>query len=284
VNFFHFTHPTWFAKAGGILSEPGRADFLRYVEHVGRALPSHAHHFHVSNESIVYVFALHADAYRILKSIDASNHVATIEVYLDMRPRGDGWQQETERFDAGYNGVLLDALATGWIRPGEREPIEIPHLKGALDIYGFNYYCAQSLGPDGLGSYSNLDSPPIDSMGRAVFACGMEEGLVRVAKALPDVPVLVTENGCPTTDERFRIRYIAAHLGALDRARRRGVPVGGYFHWTAVDNYEWLEGFSDARFGLIAFDPHTQLRTVKESGRWLQRVITAGRLGPAEIP
>jgi beta-glucosidase len=120
-------------------------------------------------------------------------------------------------------------------------------------------------------------------MGRRVHPRGLEEGLARVAAALPGVPILVTENGCPTRDERFRIRYLAAHLAALDRARRAGVSVDGYFHWTAVDNYEWHHGFSDARFGLIGFDPETRARHVKASGLWLRDVIRNGRLDPAAL-
>jgi beta-glucosidase len=121
-------------------------------------------------------------------------------------------------------------------------------------------------------------------MHRKVHPGGLEDGLVRVAKALPGVPLLVTENGVPTTDETFRIRYVAAHLAALDRARRRGADVRGYFHWSAVDNYEWHYGFGPERFGLVAFDPATQERSVKESGRWFADVIRTGILDPARIP
>jgi beta-glucosidase len=314
VNLFHFTHPAWFAAAGGFLEPRNHGDFLRYVERAGRALAPHARHFHVSNESMVYVagaylvgemppfvrdgaaafamtrhvLALHADAYRILKGLEPSPTVATIEVYLDPHPLdpGDAGQRGfCERFDAWYHGVLLEALATGWIRIVDREPEEIPHLRGALDRYGFNYYCSSAFGGGRLDTWSPLPDPPRDAMGRAVNPRGMEEGLLRVAKALPGVPILVTENGCPTGDEAFRIRYVAAHLAALDRARRRGVSVHGYFHWTAVDNYEWLQGFSPAiRFGLIGFDPATRARSVKASGRWLSEVIGAGALDPGRIP
>jgi beta-glucosidase len=121
-------------------------------------------------------------------------------------------------------------------------------------------------------------------MGRKVFPKGMEEGLIRISKALPDIPLLVTENGCPTMDENFRIRYVASHLAAMDRAREKGAQVNGYFHWTAVDNYEWLEGFSDARFGLISFDPETRERQVKTSGDWFKKLIATGYLDPESIP
>jgi beta-glucosidase len=312
VNLFHFTHPVWFAARGGFLEPANHGDFLRYVERIGRALAPHARHFHVSNESMVYVLigyllggnppwlrsretafamtrhvlALHADAYRILKSLDPSPTVATIEVYLDPRARpGDAPHADAAaRFDAWYHGTLLHALATGVIRLPEREPEEIPHLRGALDVYGFNYYSSSGFGPEGPFSFALRADAPVDAMGRRVFPRGLEEGLLRVARELPGIPLLVTENGCPTTDERFRIRYVAAHLAALDRARARGADVRGYFHWTAVDNYEWHEGFGDARFGLIGFDPTTFERRVKASGRWLADLVAKGVLDPASVP
>jgi beta-glucosidase len=313
VNLFHFTHPLWFAEKGGFL-EPANCDhFRRYVERLGRALSPHAREFHSQNESMVYVFGgylvgelppflrardkayamtrnvlrLHADAYGILKGIDPCNRVTTIEVYLDYHPEDptDAANVESVRqIDRWYNGAVLDGLATGWIELPDAGPEEIPGLRGALDAYGLNFYSSTRLGPSGVGSHSDLDDPPVDAMGRAVHPAGMETGLRRVASALPGVPILVTENGCPTTDESFRIRYIAAHLAALDRARRAGVPVYGYFHWTAVDNYEWQHGFSDARFGLVGFDPTTRKRSVKASGRWLAGVIEGGVLDPATIP
>ena len=313
VNLFHFTHPQWFAARGGFLETANHADFLRYVERMGRALAPHARHFHVANESMVYVLtgylmgvnppfvkdaasafamtrhvlALHADAYRILKAQRPQPTVATIEVYLDPRPEDpdDALQQgAAQRFDAWYHGVLLEALATGWVRVPGCEPEEIPHLRGALDHYGFNYYNSTSFGADGPGSWSDRAEAPVDRMNRKVHPGGLEDGLVRVAAALPGVPLLVTENGVPTTDETFRIRYVAAHLAALHRACQRGADVRGYFHWTAVDNYEWHFGFGPERFGLVAFDPVTSERSVKASGRWMAELIASGTLDPAQIP
>jgi beta-glucosidase len=234
-----------------------------------------------------HVLRLHADAYRILKGLDPQPTVATIEVYLDPRPADPddrGQRAAAERFDAWYHGVLLEALATGWVRVPQCEPEEVPQLRGALDLYGLNFYCSTSFGADGPGTVSEHPDPPRDALGRAVNPAGLEAGLLRVARALPGVPLFVTENGCPTADEAFRCRYVAAHLAALERARRRGADVRGYFHWTAVDNYEWRHGFGPAGFGLIGFDPTTCERAVKASGRWLAEVIRDGVLDPDRIP
>jgi beta-glucosidase len=312
VNFFHFTHPRWLVERGGLLEPANHADFLRYVERVGRALAPHARHFHVQNESLVHVFgaylvgemppglrdgeaavrmtrtvlALHAGAHAILKGIDPGCTVATIEVWLDYHPEdpGDPANVRTvEAIDRWYNGAWLGGLATGRLELPGREPVEIPGLRGAADLYGLNYYSALRLGPSGVGSWTDLPDAPVDAMGRFVHPRGLTEALLRVAKALPGLPILVTENGCPTTDEGFRIRYLAAHLAALDRARRAGADVRGYFHWTAVDNYEWRHGFSDARFGLFGFDPATFERRPKRSAAWLADVIARGSLDPASL-
>ena len=58
VNFFHFTHPRWFAARGGFLEpgEPRRLPALPRARRRARCAP-HARHFHVSNESMVYVLA-----------------------------------------------------------------------------------------------------------------------------------------------------------------------------------------------------------------------------------
>ena len=45
-----------------------------------------------------------------------------------------------------------------------------------------------------------------------------------------------------------RIMFVRAHLTQLQRATAEGVPVNGYFYWSAMDNLEWTAGFGN-RFG-----------------------------------
>ena len=60
----------------------------------------------------------------------------------------------------------------------------------------------------------------------------------------------------------------------MARALRAGLPVRGYFAWSLMDNFEWQEGY-ETRFGLVHVDFETQLRTIKESGRWYADVNRA---------
>ncbi len=72
------------------------------------------------------------------------------------------------------------------------------------------------------------------------------------------LPVWVVENGmCVRRDDRgawprrdgwTRERYLRENIGALVRARRLGVDVTGYWHWTLIDNFEW--GSYQPRFGI----------------------------------
>ena len=36
--------------------------------------------------------------------------------------------------------------------------------------------------------------------------------------------------------------FLRAYLGQLERATSEGVPVNGYFLWSAQDNFEWMHG------------------------------------------
>ncbi len=61
------------------------------------------------------------------------------------------------------------------------------------------------------------------------------------------------------------------------RQSTKEFPVDGYFHWSLLDNIEWLAGFSQ-RFGLIHVDQETLVRTPKASFDWYRDVIARNGL------
>jgi beta-glucosidase len=63
--------------------------------------------------------------------------------------------------------------------------------------------------------------------------------------------------------------FLRACLAQLQRATSDGVPVHGYFHWSAQDNFEWTAGFGN-RFGLVHVDFDTLQRTPKLSATWFR--------------
>ena len=60
----------------------------------------------------------------------------------------------------------------------------------------------------------------------------------------------------------------------LHRALREGVPVEGYFHWSALDNFEWADGYKE-RFGLIYVDYASGERIPKDSYHWYAKIIAS---------
>ncbi|RSL51403.1 hypothetical protein CEP53_008463 [Fusarium sp. AF-6] len=100
------------------------------------------------------------------------------------------------------------------------------------------------------------------------------------------LPVIITENGCPcpgeddvnvAVDDKFRTRYFGLYLDAISRAiYEDGVPVQGYYVWTLMDNFEWSAGFGP-RFGITHVDFSTLKRTPKDSSRYLQETFRKRR-------
>jgi beta-glucosidase len=68
--------------------------------------------------------------------------------------------------------------------------------------------------------------------------------------------------------------HLARHLVELERAGADGVPVSGYFHWSLLDNFEWLDGYKE-RFGLVYVDYSDQSRVLKDSARFYRDVIAS---------
>ena len=78
------------------------------------------------------------------------------------------------------------------------------------------------------------------------------------------MPILITENGICTADDRQRWRYIYGHLESVAKALEQGVKVIGYIYWSLLDNFEWDKGFGP-RFGLVEVDYQTFERKIKPS-------------------
>jgi beta-glucosidase len=99
----------------------------------------------------------------------------------------------------------------------------------------------------------------------------------RVAAVLPGRDIVVTEHGVATDDDAERVEFIDRGLAAIHRAISDGLPVRGYVHWSALDNFEWARGYG-MRFGLVGVDRATLERTVRPSARHLGEIARSGRL------
>ncbi len=169
-----------------------------------------------------------------------------------------------------------------FVQDGDLQTIAAP-----LDFLGVNYYSRVLVRAGANGAPEAVpQAPPEDltDMGWEVYPDGLRETLERVHRDYAPPRIYITENGAAYTDapaadgsipDVRRRDYLHAHLDAAHAALAAGVPLGGYFAWSLLDNFEWSQGFAK-RFGLFAVDYATQRRTARDSAHWYRRVVAAG--------
>jgi len=184
-------------------------------------------------------------------------------------------------FRGSYPADMLELF--GPLSPGI-EPGDPALIGQPLDFLGINLYRRSVVA-------AGADLPPVDmrrvnppgaysTMGWEVWPRGLHDILLWVHRYCAPPRIYVTENGFASDDavgpdgrcrDPARVEYVRAHLAEALRARAEGVPLRGYFVWSTLDNFEWAYGYR-RRFGVIHVDFATQRRTVKDSGRLLQRI------------
>jgi beta-glucosidase len=125
-------------------------------------------------------------------------------------------------------------------------------MVGSFDLIGFSYYCAYGVsGPGGPVPYPT--DGRVGPLGYVPWADGLGLTLRRLAEELPGRPLLVAEYGVGTDDDDWRGELLRDGVAEVESAIADGIDVRGLFHWTSVDNYEWLYGY-DVPFGLFDRD------------------------------
>ncbi len=139
----------------------------------------------------------------------------------------------------------------GVLRVPGRKPLTRSDLAGSFDLIGFSYY--STIGFRNGHSATYPVGVPRSPLGYGIWADGVGLVLDRLHTELPSAPLLVAEFGIGTHDDLKRAAYLYRGLEVTAHAIARGVDVRGFFHWTGVDNYEWLHGY-DVEFGIIGRD------------------------------
>ncbi|XP_063395428.1 myrosinase 1-like isoform X1 [Cydia fagiglandana] len=174
---------------------------------------------------------------------------------------------------------------------------EILNIRGSYDFLGLNHYTT-NLAKPGAGKISskpNYDDdmgvkltvnpkwPKSNSTWLRVVPWGFRKTLNWIKNTYNNPPVVVTENGVSLEkglDDAKRVNYIDSYLRSLHAAiYKDGCDVVGYTHWSLLDNYEWMRGFSE-RFGLFEVDYSSpdRTRTARRSAHYYATVAKTGCL------
>jgi beta-glucosidase len=287
VTFNHFTTPRWFAARGGWENAGNVHYFTRYCETAARALARDLKVATTLNEPnllrlLRYVhlppsvqqvqLAMLADAARQCGS--AAFSAANVgDADLKLAPMIAGHKAAFEAIKAqnpalqvGVSLAVVDDQAPGatGARDAKRAYVYAAWLDAArasADFVGVQTYTRQVFGPD--GPVAPAANAPRNYMGEEIYPDAVA-GTLRYVHAATGKPVIMTENGIATEDDKQRAAYIPQALAAVAEVVREGVPVRGYIHWSLLDNFEWIFGYRP-KYGLVAVDRQTQVRTVKPS-------------------
>ncbi len=159
-----------------------------------------------------------------------------------------------------------------------------------IDFLGINNYSCMRVSaekPEDLSHLGKLikrkvvEGGEYSEMGWEVCPEGFYDLLMRVDKDYSHPLLYITENGTACKDENIvdeivqdddRLGYLKCYMEAAQRAINDGVNLKGYYAWSLMDNFEWLEGYSK-RFGLIRINYDTLERIWKKSALWYSDVI-----------
>jgi len=195
-------------------------------------------------------------------------------------------------------------------RAGDEKIMRVP-----LDWLGFHYYTRRivSNAPAAAGSAAGsfgteieLDASsardrytqfhvsmptegPLTDAGLEVWPRGIYDLVMEMTREYNKPIIEITECGCSYLDTPYdreggrvpderRISFFKQHLAELARAIADGAKVRAFHAWSGLDNFEWLDGYSQ-RYGLTYVDFRDQKRTVKDSGFWYGRVSADNVLG-----
>ncbi|XP_058094687.1 beta-glucosidase 18-like [Magnolia sinica] len=220
-----------------------------------------------------------------------------------------------QRALAFANGWFLDPIMHGDYPPEMRQILgsRLPafslndrrKLQNKLDFIGINHYSTLYVqdcmffpcNTDQEGeTYSVLTGvkdgqpigPPTPMPTFYVVPSGLEKMVMYMKERYNNTPMYITENGYAQDgkngaskkellNDMVRVDYLRSYLTSLASAIRKGADVRGYFIWSLIDNFEWLNGYT-LRFGLYHVDYNTLERTPKLSAQWYKQFLSSPKM------
>ncbi len=302
VTLQHFTLPLWIADRGGVASSDTPRLFARFATVCAEAIGADVRWWITLNEpGVLAVFGylygewpplqpsmrgfmramagmarMHAAAYTALHAVaDAHGWKADVSVahherpLRPLNPRSPVHRTVAVLPNAIFNRWFLRACTTGRLLPPVGLGASVPGLRNSLDYLGLNFYCeervrfnrrrprelfAENVVPAGL---------PLSAFGWTIDPDALRRAIETLWREFR-LPILICENGVADEHDELRPQFIVDHLAAVCDAIVSGADVRAYLHWTAMDNFEWAEGYSK-KFGLMTVDRASLERTAKPS-------------------
>jgi beta-glucosidase len=220
-----------------------------------------------------------------LPASEAAADVAAARELMFALPQATHWNLTWWTDPVIFGRYPEDGLRTFGKSAPRPTPGDLDVISAPTDFLGLNIYQGTVVRADADGKPEVVKTPPgfpLTAFNWPVTPEALYWG-TRFAHERYAKPILITENGLscrdwPSLDGRVhdaqRVDFLTRHVRQLHRAVGEGVPVEGYFHWSALDNFEWADGYKE-RFGLIYVDYATGERIPKDSFHWYSKIIAS---------
>jgi beta-glucosidase len=322
VCLFHFTLPIWVEDAGGFENPEMIKAFVNFSRRAQEAFGDLVQDWLTMNEPVVYALGAygvgltppgikslpralqtigclmkaHGESYHALKAGDSKAQVSFAHHLRVFTPKhgfspADHLMQRLA--DKVFNWSWYQAIQTGRIQINVPTIFKFeepnPSCFGALDYVGFNYYSRDLVTVNPFSEQKIILSTPKGSaksdMGWEIYPEGLLSLLKKISRMkLGHLPVVLTENGLADAEDNLRQDFIYSHLrNFLVGCERYGLKPGGYLHWSLIDNFEWIDGYSP-RFGLFHVDYESQKRTPRPSAHYFRHLGQLHGLVPPKAP
>lgn len=198
-----------------------------------------------------------------------------------------------------------DGCDLNYIKPGDNEIFR----KGKVDFLGLNAYDrvlvkpyvggetrlkanntgnGESVGEVQVKDWFTMDEDTEtqkNDWGMELYPRSIYDLLMDLKECYPETPIIITENGVgfrdelvgDSVDDSYRSEYLAGYVDWVLRAKAEGCDVRGYFVWSTLDLYSWINGY-EKRYGLVYVDyEHGLKRVPKASYYWYRNLIAEKR-------
>ncbi|KAL4712790.1 hypothetical protein ACJJTC_011860 [Scirpophaga incertulas] len=203
----------------------------------------------------------------------------------------------------GFPKVMIDRIAAKSHEQGfprsrlpELSSEEIEMIRGSSDFFGLNHYTSRIVRknqetiyhvPSYFDDTGAFDYQPDDWIAEAsdmfkVTPWGFYKILMWIKAEYDNPPIIVTENGFSSRgglQDDDRVDFFKSYLNAMLDAISDGANVVGYTAWSLMDNFEWINGYTE-RFGLyeVNYESSVRTRTPRKSAFLYKNIVRSRAL------
>lgn len=293
----HFSNPLWFINKGGWTSGKSIKIYLDYVKKVLKTYSPYIDYINTFNEPAAYanmayilkefppkksnpflrnkvlknMAKAHSIAYDFIKNNypDIKVGISQACMFTQTLSKKSIWQNFLKWFLNYYMFEHVHEMFTG---------------DEKIDYIGFSYYGRILASRHLIIAYEERGRKILDRLGLEyddmweLYPAGIYHFIKYFHKKYSR-PIIITENGTCTANDKLRIKNIYNHLSYIKKAIDEGINVMGYFHWSTFDNYELAHGISK-RFGLVSVDYNSSdlRREIKKSGEYYHKISDSNKL------